>query len=120
MLNRVVELLSGEYEVVGAVRDGQALIEAAAATCPDVIVADISMPILTGIEAANLLCKTGSTAKIVFLSVHEDPDYISASLEAGALGYVIKPRMASDLPVAIRRALEGKRFISRLTTVETS
>src|SRR5215208_3074037 len=84
MLNRVAELLSREYEVVGAVHDGQALIEAAAATCPDVIVTDISMPILCGIEAAHLLRKTGSKAKIIFLSVHEDPDYISASFEAGA------------------------------------
>lgn len=115
MLDRVVELLSCEYEVVGAVHDGQALIEAAAATCPDVIVTDISMPILSGIEAAHLLRKTGSKAKIIFLSVHEDQDYISASFEAGAAAYVIKLHIAFDLSTAIKRALKGQRFISNPT-----
>ncbi len=112
MLDRVVELLSHEYEIVGAVRDGQALIEAAAATNPDVIVTDISMPIFSGIEAAQQLSKSGSKAKIIFLSVHEDRDYISASLEAGAIGYVIKPRVKFDLRLAIKRAIKGRRFVS--------
>jgi len=112
MLRRIVELLTPEFEVIGAVCDGQALIEAAAATNPDVIISDISMPILSGIEAAQQLSKSGSKAKIVFLSVHEDPDYISASLAVGAIGYVIKPRITSDLRVAIKRALKGMRFVS--------
>ncbi len=112
MLDRVVELLSREYEVVGAVRDGQALIQAAAATNPDVIVSDVCMPVLSGIEAAEQLSKSGSMAKIIFLSVHEDPDYVSASLEAGAIGYVIKSRVTPDLRLAIEGAIKGMRFVS--------
>ena len=119
MLNRVVELLSLEYEVVGAVHDGQALIEAAAVTTPDVIITDVSMPILSGIEAAQQLRKSGSNAKIIFLSVHEDPDYISASLNAGAIAYVIKPRVTSDLSLAIRRALDGVSSVSPPTVRKT-
>ncbi len=112
MLDRVVELLSNEYEVVGTVRDGRALIEAAAMTNPDVIVSDISMPILSGIQAVKQLNENGSKAKVIFLSVNEDPDYITASLKAGALGYVTKPRLRSDLRLAITRAIDGKRFVS--------
>ncbi|MCM3902370.1 MAG: response regulator transcription factor, partial [Pyrinomonadaceae bacterium] len=118
MLDRIVEWLSREYEVVGAVCDGQTLLEAAAATNPDVIVSDVSMPIVNGIEAAQQLRKRGSKAKIIFLSVHEDPDYISASLEAGAIGYVIKPRVTSDLCLAIKRAMKGRRFVSPASRLE--
>lgn len=112
MLDHVVELLSGEFEVVGAVRDGQALVEAAALMNPDVIVSDISMPILSGIEAVQELSKTGSKAKVIFLSVHEDPDYITAAMKVGALGYVTKPRLTTDLRLAIINAIEGKSFVS--------
>jgi len=118
MLDRVVELLSREFEVVGAVCDGQALLDAAAATNPDVIVSDVSMPIFSGIEVAQLLKKHGSKAKIIFLSVHEDPDFIKASVEAGVIGYVIKPRLASDLRLAIKRAIKGRSFVSPANRLE--
>lgn len=112
VIKSVVRLLSRHYDVVGAFRDGRSLLEAAGTMNPDVLVLDISMPVITGIEAAGFLQKTGSTAKIIFLTVHEDPDFVQAAREVGALGYVIKQRMISDLPEAIKLALEGKCFTS--------
>ncbi len=112
VLKSIVRLLSRDYDVVGTVRDGRALLEAARAMEPDVLVLDISMPLITGIEAAKILKKTGSKAKIVFLTVHEDPDFVRAAREVGALGYVVKQRMISDLPQAIKCALDGKCFTS--------
>jgi DNA-binding NarL/FixJ family response regulator len=70
------------------------------------------MPALTGIEAAQRLKERGDTARIVFLTVHDDPDFVRASLATGALGYVVKPRLASDLVHAIREALSDRIFIS--------
>jgi DNA-binding NarL/FixJ family response regulator len=112
VLNSVVRLLSKHYDVVGTVSDGRAVLEAACDMKPDVLVLDISMPVITGIEAAGILRKSGSKAKIIFLTVHDDPDYARAAREVGAVGYVIKQRMTSDLPEAIKRALAGKCFIS--------
>ena len=112
MLGKVIELLTPEYDVVGAVGDGQALLEAASSADPDVLILDISMPVLSGIEVAGRLKKTGSKAKVIFLTVHEDPDFVRASFAAGASGYVVKPRMITDLPEAIRAAIKGRRFVS--------
>ena len=83
---------------------------------PDLCVVDISMPIICGIEAATKLKDSGSAAKIVFLTVHEDPDFLRAALETGALGYVVKSRMASELSGAIRGALAGRLFVSPCCT----
>src|ERR1041384_6220764 len=88
MRERVLRLLEPEFEVIGAVDNGKALLDAAAKLQPDVLVIDISMPVLNGIEVAHHLQQTGSTAKIVFLTVHEDSDFIRAALSAGGLGYV--------------------------------
>ncbi len=79
MLKRVVHLLQSDFEVVGAVTDGQALLEAASKLRPDVVVLDISMPLMNGLEAADRLRKAGSRAKMVFLTVHEGPDFVHAS-----------------------------------------
>jgi DNA-binding NarL/FixJ family response regulator len=79
---------------------------------PDVIITDISMPILSGIEAAKQLKESGSRAKVVFLTVHSDPDVVRACLNAGASGYVVKPRMDTDLVPAVREALAGRIFLS--------
>ena len=105
-------LLEPEFEVVETVRDGQAAVEAAIRLAPDVLVLDISMPVLDGIAAARSLRAAGSRAKIVFLTVHGDPDYVRAALAAGALGYVVKCRLASDLVPALRDALAGRPFVS--------
>jgi DNA-binding NarL/FixJ family response regulator len=112
MRDRVVRMLESEFDVLGAVEDGGALLEAALKIKPDVCVIDISMPILSGIEAAARLRESGSTAKVIFLTVHDDADFVQAALETGALGYVVKSRMASDLCAAIKRAIAGRLFIS--------
>lgn len=106
-------LLEAEFEVVGKVGNGQALIEEAMRLKPDVIVTDISMPILDGIEAVDRLKESGSTSRIVFLSVHSDTDFVRRCLSAGALAYVVKSRIASELVPAIRQALAGNTFISQ-------
>lgn len=115
MLERVMHLLQGEFEVVGAVDNGQALLEAASKLRPDVVVLDISMPIMNGLEAADRLKKTGSKAKVVFLTVHEEPEFLHESLAQGALCYVVKPRLTSDLVPAIKEALANRSFVSPLT-----
>jgi DNA-binding NarL/FixJ family response regulator len=105
-------LLEPEFEVVKTVDNGEALLEEAARLTLDVIVLDISMPKLNGIEAARQLRAAGTTAKLVFLTVHEDLDYVRGALAAGAQGYVVKPRLASDLLPALREVLASGRFIS--------
>ena len=106
------DLLSDEFEVVGLASDGRALVEAAARLLPDVIVADITMPHLNGIEAMVELKKHVPRAKIVFLTMHQDTAYASRALEAGASGYVLKHSAATELVAAIRAALQNHTFIT--------
>jgi DNA-binding NarL/FixJ family response regulator len=112
VVRSIVRLLSSDYEIVGTVADGKALLEAVETARPDVLVLDISMPLITGIEAAQILRTRGFQSKIVFLTVHEDAELVQAARELGALGYVAKERMLFDLPAAIRSALKGKVFTS--------
>jgi DNA-binding NarL/FixJ family response regulator len=79
------------------------------------MVPDISMPVMNGIETARRLKETGTKTRIVLLAVHDDPDYAREALEPGALGYVIKPRIASDLIAAINEVHAGRRFVSPLS-----
>jgi DNA-binding NarL/FixJ family response regulator len=112
LLKAVVSLLGPTFEIVGRVADGKSLFESAMKLQADVIVSDISMPILNGIEAANKLKVSGCRSKIVFLTVHSDPEFVRACLATGALGYVVKSRMMTDLVPAIQEALAGRIFIS--------
>ena len=113
MLQYISEFLSVDgCEVVGTVRNGQAVLDAAMKLRPDVVVLDISMPILNGIQAAKRLRQTDSEAKVVFLTVERDPEICFAALEAGGLGYVLKPRLGADLIPAIEHARLGRRFVS--------
>jgi len=112
MRERVMHMLEDEFEVLAAVEDGQAIVDAAHELKPDVCLLDISMPVMSGIEVANELKQDGSTAKIIFLTIHEDPDFVQAALNSGASGYVVKSRIASDLLIAIRDVLAGRRFVS--------
>ena len=105
-------LLEPDYELVGTVEDGRALVAAAEKLSPDVIVADISMPLLNGIEAARQLKKANSRAKIVFLTMHPDVTYATRAFEAGASGYVLKHSAASELLTAIREALKGRLYVT--------
>jgi DNA-binding NarL/FixJ family response regulator len=114
MLEYVRRLLSADCcEVVEAVRDGQAAIDSALKLSPDVVVLDISMPVLNGIQTARRLLETNPNTRIVFITVDKDPDTCHAALDAGALGYVLKPRLGSDLIPAIRLAHSGQRFVSQ-------
>jgi DNA-binding NarL/FixJ family response regulator len=105
-------LLEPEFEVIATARDGQAALEETARLGPDALILDISMPVLGGFEAARLLRAAGSCVKIVFLTVHGDPDYVRAGLAVGVSGYVVKSRLASDLVPALRAALAGQTFVS--------
>ena len=112
MLRTIAQVLEGQFKIVGTAEDGGRACELAPSVCPDVLVLDISMPVMDGIEVAVCLRNQGSTAKVVFLTVHEDTDFVEAALSAGALGYVLKPCMATDLVPAIWTALSGNTFVS--------
>jgi DNA-binding NarL/FixJ family response regulator len=112
MRDQVVLLLEQEFDILAALESGEAIVEATAKLCPDVCLLDISMPVLSGIEVAEKLKEKGSTAKVIFLTVHEDPDFVQAALKTKSAGYVIKRRLASDLLRAIRAVLDGGTFIS--------
>ncbi|MGH9778562.1 MAG: response regulator [Candidatus Acidiferrales bacterium] len=112
LLYHVARMLESDFDVVGALTDGQALLEAATRLQPDVLVLDISMPGLSGLQVARELKKAGSHAKIVFLTVHEESDFVQESFASGGSAYVIKPRLGTDLALAIREALAGHTFIS--------
>lgn len=117
MRDRVVRLLGHEFDILDPVEDGSALLEAASKLQPDVCLLDISMPVVNGIEAAAKLTERGTTAKIIFLTIHEDMDFVQAALKTGASGYVVKRRMASDLRTAVKEALAGRTFISTLVLI---
>jgi len=112
VLDTVARLLVPEFDVVGAVTDGNGLLSAAERLKPDVVIVDISMPILNGIEAVRRLMESGSQAQVVFLTVHESSDYVRAALATGALGYVVKPRLGVDLNVAIKEVHAGRSYLS--------
>ena len=119
MRERVVSTLETEFSVVGAVGDGQEMLDAESRVHPDVVVLDISMPTMNGIEAATRLKERDSKARIIFLTVHEEPAFLKAAMAAGAIGYVIKSRLASDLRLAVREAMAGRRFVSPSLTLST-
>ena len=114
MLARAAAALAACCDIVGRAKDGRAAIEAATTLTPDVIVLDISIPTMSGFEVAQRLRETGSTAAIVFLTVHDGEDFVVAAKAVGGIGYVVKPRLASDLVVAVREAHAGRPFVSRL------
>jgi DNA-binding NarL/FixJ family response regulator len=113
-------MLRESFDVVALVSDGRAALEATLKFQPDLVVLDISMPALSGIDVAHELAKQGSAAKIVFLTVHEDADILTACRAAGGLGYVIKGFMATDLIPAVNQALAGKSFTSRFPSQQSS
>jgi DNA-binding NarL/FixJ family response regulator len=113
-------LLEPEFELVGTVPDGRALLKAAQKLDPDVIVVDISMPSLNGMEAARKLRDTGIRSKIVFLTMHPDAAYATRALDAGASGYVLKHSAPSELVTAIREALKGRTYVTPIIAGELS
>jgi DNA-binding NarL/FixJ family response regulator len=118
ILAQITSLLAGELKIVGFVGNGLDLVTAAARLDPDVVVLDITMPGLDGIEAARQLRRAGCRAKLVFLTVHEDADYVHTALLAGGAAYVVKSRLASDLVTAIHEALAEHPFVSPTISLE--
>jgi DNA-binding NarL/FixJ family response regulator len=113
LLEAEIALLSPYFDVVGTAADGAALVSEARSLHPDVIVTDISMPILNGIDAMHKLQESGSTAKFVFLTVHSEREFVEACREAGALGYVQKLSMKHHLVPAIQAVLAEKSYVSQ-------
>ncbi len=111
-------ILEPEFELVGTVQDGRALLKAARELRPDVIVVDISMPLLNGIEAVRQLKKANDRAKVVFLTMHPDVTYASRAFEAGASGYVLKHSAPAELVTAIREALQGRTYVTPMIAGE--
>jgi DNA-binding NarL/FixJ family response regulator len=105
-------VLSAEFDLVGVVEDGIALVEAARTLHPDVIVADIGMPRLNGLDAFAELKKDNKRVRVVFLTMHQDLAYARRALEAGAAGYVLKHSAPAELSAAIAAAMEGKTFVT--------
>jgi DNA-binding NarL/FixJ family response regulator len=111
-------LLEPEFEVVAVVADGRELLAAANEHRPDLIVADVTMPSLNGIDAAVQLRDQGVHAKVVFLTMHRDVAYARRAMEAGAAGFVLKHSVASELITAVRTALQGRTYVTPMIAGE--
>ena len=112
MLQTLVEMLEGEFQIVGTAENGMRVLELTPRLAPDIVVLDISMPVLNGFEAALRLKEQCLAARVVFLTAHEDTDLVEAGMSAGALGYVLKQSLAAELVPAIWSAMRGNVFIS--------
>ncbi len=111
-------ILESEFDLVGTVEDGRALMEASRRMRPDVIVADISMPLLNGIEAVRQIKKNDPHTKVVFLTMHPDVTYALEAFEAGASDYVLKHSAPSELVTAIHEALKGRTYVTPMIAGE--
>ena len=110
ILDKLSQLLSLDFEIAGVVSDGAAAVAAVARLHPDIVVMDISMPVMDGIQAMREIRKMGVDSKIVVLSALDDPVFVTCTLESGGNGYVLKSRMNSDLVFALREVLAGRIF----------
>lgn len=109
---QIANLLPERFDVVAALENPAELLEATNTHRPDVILLDITLPGMDGIELASRLHSTGHVAKVVFLTVHDDADYARAGFAVGGTGYVVKTRLATDLAPALEAAVNGMRYIS--------
>jgi DNA-binding NarL/FixJ family response regulator len=116
LLEGIRLMLEPEFDLVGSVEDGQALLVAAKTLKPDVILLDISMPRLNGIDAARQLRKLLPSARLIFLTMHAGDDYVTEAFRAGAMGYILKRAAASELLTAIHTVLKGNHYVSPLVT----
>lgn len=114
----LISILGQSYDIVGVVEDGKALVKETLKLLPDVLIADISMPKLNGLEAVRQLKKEGIESKVIFLTMHPDIIYATNALEAGALGYVLKHSAQSELKLAVETVLLGKKFITEKISKE--
>lgn len=107
-------ILEDQCELVGMVEDGRALLEAAQKVGPDIVILDVSMPLLNGIDAAMKLKKVQPSVKIIFVTMHSDADYVRSAFEAGASGYLLKRSAVDELEHAIRTVWSGHTYITPL------
>ena len=112
VLRTVTHVLGSRFDIVGTAENGRDAVNLAINLFPDVVVLDISMPIMNGIQAARRLKELHSPARVVFLTVQGDPDFVEAALSVGALGYVLKESLATDLAPAIWEVMQGNIFTS--------
>jgi DNA-binding NarL/FixJ family response regulator len=118
LLDAFRALLAGEFEVVGTVTDGRMLLEECARLIPDVVVLDIAMPLLNGLDAGRQLRAQRRSLKLIYLTMNPSPDLAAEALRLGASGYVLKSSAAHELTQAIREALKGRSYITPLVTRE--
>lgn len=120
MQETVALLLRPDFDVLAVVGDGRAALESVLLSDPELLVLDISMSTLSGLDVARRLKATNSQTKIIFLTVYEDPDIAREAIEAGGLAYVVKSRMAIDLRLAMREVLAGRIFVSSSLNLNNS
>lgn len=113
-------LLEPEFDLVGTVEDGRALLEAAATLKPDVVLLDVSMPLLNGIDAARSLKEAQPRIKVLFVTMHADPAYVTKAFQAGAEGYLLKRSAGTELIHAVQVVLSGRHYITPLVTTEVA
>ena len=116
LLDAFEKLLGEECDVVGAVSDGRALIDAATRLRPDIVILDVAMPLMNGIDAARRLKQLQPGVRIVFLTMNEDPDLAAEAFRAGASGYLLKRSAASELLTAIRELMQQRSYVTPLVT----
>lgn len=114
LLNLVMEVLEPEFEIVAAVQDGRDLLQAVKNFKPDVVIADISMPEMSGIEATMKIVEEGFESKIILLSMHKDPSILEEGISAGAKGYVYKLAIDHELVPAVYEVIQERFYISPL------
>lgn len=112
----LASLLRDRFDLVGVVADGNALVESAIRLCPDVIVTDITMPGISGLEAARRLAVHGCASRVVFLTMHNDPQLVAEAFRAGASAYVLKQSAGDELLMAIREVMKGHAYLTPLIT----
>jgi len=116
LLGAFEKLLAPECDIVGQVSDGRAVVAAALTLKPDVIVLDIGMPLLNGLEAGRQIKQTRREVRLVFLTMNEDPDLAAEAFRAGASAYLLKRSAASELTAAIREVMQGRSYVTPLVT----
>jgi len=116
LLGAFEKLLTGEFEIVGHAADGRALVAAVERLRPDVVVLDIGMPVLNGLEAGRQIRSRWPETKLIFLTMNEDPDLAAEAVRCGASGYLLKRSAATELATAIREAMLGRSYVTPLVT----